>query len=75
MIKPVITLLLSFLTYTSNGEAIRQDQDTTLSKNLSEVVITANRFGSIRLNTPEAVRVTDVNTVIRQQLRSAPEAL
>ncbi|MBK7133359.1 MAG: TonB-dependent receptor [Bacteroidales bacterium] len=72
----VVTFLFCFSFYNVvYGSANQQDQDTILSRNLSEVVISANRFGSIRLNTPEAVRVTGTNTVIRQQLRSAPEAL
>jgi outer membrane cobalamin receptor len=75
MIKPVITFLLFVLTYAANGAAIQQDQDSTLSKNLSEVVISANRFGSVRLNTPEAVRVTGMKAAIRHQIRSVPEVL
>lgn len=50
-------------------------QDTLLSKTLSEVVITANRFGSVGINTPEAIKVADNHTIIENQLRTAPEAL
>lgn len=50
-------------------------QDTLLSKTLSEVVITANRFGSVGINTPEAIKVADNQTIIENQLRTAPEAL
>lgn len=49
--------------------------DTILSKQLSEVVVTANRFGSVRLKTPEAIRVLDTKKIQRQQLRTSPEAL
>lgn len=75
MIKIAASFVFSFLFYVANGAAIGQVQDSILSKNLSEVVISANRFGSIRLNTPEAVRVTGVKSAVRHQLRSAPEAL
>ncbi len=50
-------------------------QDTLLSKTLSEVVITANRFGSLGINTPEAIKVADELTIKENQLRTAPEAL
>ena len=50
-------------------------QDTLLSRTLSEVVITANRFGSVRINTPEAIKVADKLTISENQLRTAPEAL
>ncbi|HLN55596.1 MAG TPA: TonB-dependent receptor [Bacteroidales bacterium] len=49
--------------------------DSLLSKQLSEVVVTANRFGSVRLKTPEAIRVLDTKKIQRQQLRTSPEAL
>jgi outer membrane cobalamin receptor len=75
MIRTIITFLLFVLPCLAKGAVVWQDQDSTLSKNLSEVVISANRFGSIYLNTPEAVRVTGIKSAIRQQLRSAPEAL
>ena len=45
------------------------------SQVLNEVVVTANRYGSVILKTPEAVRVIGSRLVERSQLRSAPEAL
>jgi len=75
MIKVLTSLILFILSHAASGTISLQDQDSLLSKDLSEVVISANRFGSIRLNTAEAVRVTGVKSAIRQQLRSAPEAL
>lgn len=47
----------------------------SLSKELTEVVVTANRYGSLKINTPEAIRIVDGTKVQRQQLRTAPEAL
>ncbi len=52
-----------------------QVQDTVLSKTLSEIVITANRFGSVGINTPEAIKVADELSIRESQLRTAPEAL
>jgi len=49
--------------------------DTLLSRTLNEVVVTANRFTSLRINTPEPVRVTGERTIRENQLRTAPEAL
>ncbi len=49
--------------------------DTLTSPLLPEIVISANRFNSIAISTPEAVRVLDVKTVEALQLRTAPEAL
>jgi len=50
-------------------------QDRLLSRTLTEVVITANRFTSLRLNTPEAIKAVGKNSIIEDQLRTAPEAL
>jgi len=58
-----------------NNPDTLQVQDTLLSKTLSEIVITANRYGSVGLNTPEAIKVTDELTIKENQLRTAPEAL
>jgi hemoglobin/transferrin/lactoferrin receptor protein len=52
-----------------------QRYDSILSRELSEVVVSANRYGSIRVKTPEAIRVLDAGTVKKKQLRTAPEAL
>jgi len=56
-------------------QILLNESDSSLSKSLSEVVISANRFGSIRLNTPEAVRVTSLKSAVNNQLRSSPESL
>lgn len=49
--------------------------DTLLSRTLSEVVITANRFGSTGINTPEAIKIAGEPAIMKNQLRTAPEAL
>lgn len=71
----VIVFLFFLFDLCARGSGLIPEQDSSLSRKLSEVVITANRFGSIRLNTPEAVRVTGAMAAVRQQLRSAPEAI
>lgn len=55
--------------------ATAQDTDSLLSKELTEVVVTANRYGSLKINTPEAIRIIDGRKIQKQQLRTAPEAL
>ena len=49
--------------------------DTIKSHTLDEIVITSNRYGSLRINTPEAIRVIDGRSVQNFQLRTPPEAL
>ncbi len=49
--------------------------DTLQSRILEEVVISANRYGSLRLKTPEPIRILDNRTIEKFQLRTAPEAL
>lgn len=50
-------------------------EDTLTSQTIPEVVVTANRHGSIQLKTPEAIGAMGSETVQKFQLRSAPEAL
>jgi len=69
------TLIIINVCVSSAQQLLFTESDSSLSKSLSEVVISANRFGSVRLNTPEAVRVTDLKSAITSQLRSAPESL
>ena len=60
---------------------IAQDSDTfpvsdsLPSQTLGEVVITANRHGSLQLKTPEAIRVIFNSSIEKFQLRTASEAL
>lgn len=49
--------------------------DSIPSQKLAEVVITANRYGSLQLKTPEAIRVVDKKSIQNFQLRTAPEML
>jgi outer membrane cobalamin receptor len=49
--------------------------DSLPSQRLGEVVITANRYGSFQIKTPEAIRVIDNKSIQNFQLRTAPEVL
>ncbi len=50
-------------------------QDTVLSGSFPEVVVTASRYNTLAINTPEAIRVLNIKPVGEYQLRTAPEAL
>jgi hemoglobin/transferrin/lactoferrin receptor protein len=52
-----------------------ESADTLRSQKIPEVVVTANRYGSIRLFTPEAITSVGSKTIQKYQLRTAPEAL
>lgn len=49
--------------------------DSIPTQSLEEVVVTANRIGTLRMNTPEAISVIDHQSIQNDQLRSASEAL
>jgi len=49
--------------------------DTLVADGLSEVVISANRFNTIGINTPAAIRILDYKPVQEHQLRTSAEAL
>jgi len=49
--------------------------DSIQMQSLAEVVVTANRYGSLLINTPEAIRVTDSKSIQKLQIRTSPEAL
>jgi hemoglobin/transferrin/lactoferrin receptor protein len=76
-LSSVFTLLL--ISFTWSGLAQKSDSipgpRSLPSQFLNEVVVTANRYGSISTKTPEAVRVLGSRSIERSQLRSAPEAL
>ena len=72
----IINLLCFYSCYlTGSDSGNLQFQDTVLSRSLSEIVITANRYGSVGINTPEAVKVAGELSIRENQLRTAPEAL
>lgn len=52
-----------------------EEADTLTSQTITEVVVTANRHGSLQLKTPEAIGAMGSETIQKYQLRSAPEAL
>ena len=74
-------ILTSFVISAFSGLIIAQKTaslpaaDSLPSQTLSEVVITANRYGSIQLKTPEAIRMVDSKSIEKFQFRTAPEAL
>ena len=70
----ILSLLFPVLTFaqTSLGNPVA---DTLITKPLSEIVISANRFSTLNFETSEAVTVLGASTIVRNQLRSAPEAL
>ena len=76
-----LKILGSFFLSSFTGILIAQevdslpDLDSLPSQTLAEVVITANRYGSLQINTPEAVRVIDNKSIQKFQLRTASEAL
>ncbi len=51
------------------------DQDSLPVHELVEVVVTANRYGTIQVKTPEAIRLLDSKLIQKFQLRTASEAL
>jgi outer membrane cobalamin receptor len=52
-----------------------ESSDTLAAQRIPEIVVTANRHGSIRLFTPEAITSVGSKTIQKFQLRTAPEAL
>ena len=70
-------LILFFCGQTAFSQANDSIPDAKMlpSQVLNEVVVTANRYGSIMMKTPEPVRVLGSRSIERSQLRSAPEAL
>jgi len=74
-----LKIICWFLLYA--GILIAQDPgsgiipDTLISPALSEVVISANRFNTLGINTPAAIRVLNTGPVHEYQLRTSPEAL
>jgi outer membrane cobalamin receptor len=51
------------------------NQDSSGTHSLQEVVITANRYGSFRMNTAEAIETLKSKTIEQYQLRTSSEAL
>ena len=76
-----LKILGSFFFLSFTGMLIAQEidslpnLDSLPSQTLAEVVITANRYGSLQINTPEAIRVINNKSIQKLQLRTAPEAL
>jgi hemoglobin/transferrin/lactoferrin receptor protein len=75
IIAGLIIILVTTEPLTAQPSGQVQGYDSLLSRELSEVVVSANRYGSVGVKTPEAIRVLDAGTVKKKQLRTAPEAL
>lgn len=52
-----------------------QAGDSISAHELSEVVVTANRYGSIQLNTPEPIRLISSKSIEKYQARTSSESL
>ena len=76
-LKIFCSLFLSSFTGLAFAQEIAppSNLDSLTSQTLTEVVVTANRYGSPQLLTPEAIRMIDDNSIQKFQLRTAPEAL
>ena len=76
-----LKILGSFFLSSFTGILIAQEidslpgLDSLPSQTLAEVVITANRYGSLQIKTPEAIRAINNKSIQKFQLRTAPEAL
>lgn len=51
------------------------EMDSLPTYALAEVVVTANRYGTIQIKTSEAIRLLDSKSIQKFQLRTTPEAL
>jgi hemoglobin/transferrin/lactoferrin receptor protein len=81
MTKLLVTIIVSLILSFFSGMVFAQQTDSLpgydslLTQTLSEVVVTANRYGSIGMKTPEAIRVIEGKSIQNFQLRTAPESL
>ncbi len=77
MKKLIILCIFSFISGFLDAQNVDSiiSGDTLMSRDLAEVVISANRFNSLGINTPEAIRVLNSKPVQEFQLRTSPEAL
>ncbi len=77
MFRPLILLIFlvipGFVSAQNHPESSLQDSLKLHA--INEVVITARRFNSVVMNTPEAVRAIDNKAIGEYQLRTSPEAL
>lgn len=79
--NPPLAIIVTLFFSTLSGLLVAQNYDSIPKKDsitfhtLSEVVITANRHQSFRINTPEAIEVITAKSIQKNQLRTAPEAL
>ena len=81
LMKLFTKILSSIFLSTFTGLLVAQETDSLPRidslhfQTLGEVVISANRYGSLLIKTPEAIGVIDNESIQNFQLRSAPEVL
>jgi outer membrane cobalamin receptor len=78
MKKGIFRLLISFIlsSLTLLIDAQKTEVPDSLPQQiLGEVVVTASRYSSFQVKTPEAIRLIDSKSIEKLQLRTAPEAL
>lgn len=79
--KHALFILTSFVLPSFSGLLVAQDldsiprADSIPTQTLEEVVITANRYETSRLNTPEAIRALENKSIQSFQSPTSPEAL
>ena len=73
----LLSLPLSFLAFilTAQEADTLSSADSLPSKTLGEVVVTANRYPTVILKTPEPIRVLGEKAFLSSQLRTSAEAL
>jgi outer membrane cobalamin receptor len=79
MLRTSASVLALLLYFTANMRAQQTEllhiSDSLPEKKLSEVVVSANRYGTVQLKTPDPVRVLDIKTIENHQLRTSSESL
>lgn len=71
----LISLFITIPGLNNAQEKTDPEPDTLVSPALAEAVVTASRFSSQVVNTPEAIRVLNCGSIEKTLSRSAPEAL
>lgn len=77
MVRHLILLICLVIPGFISAQEYQQSslQDSLKPHPINEIVITARRFNSVVMNTPEAVRAIDNKAMGEYQLRTSPEAL
>ena len=77
MFRPLILLIFIIIPVFVSAQNHQESmlQDSLRPHAINEVVVTARRFNSVVMGTPEAVRAIDYRSIGEYQLRTSPEAL